>query len=501
MKGEIRRLWRVCGTLVEESVSTAEARAPVPEIVAITPESNGNTATEIVPEVAQSVVPEMESVQAGGTVVCVGTVQEEERPASSACSLAAAAAIPAVERPWPTQRSAISGNDLTVLAARFRLKGEACRWATTRRRLGQQGADFRADIGPRDRELIGRAKEHGCYLWMCNPACPQPDDLGLFEKLAASYDTTAAIASITSSVLSHPDLTRMLRMRCLGAAAEAQLWLYMAIRAVGAKDDSDQREFYYWLREREPTVVWQTVLPASVDAGDFQARIEALADEVEVFQERRKRFDVQLKTIRYHAKLACVNPLDGHNWEKIVGTVETMVQDGVLPSNRELREAILPVIASQPEMDVPDGFRRVRESIENFLATRPLAKSEVVSEPTPAVRKVEEWLKGKRVVLIGGDRRPKAKHKLEKAFGLKELDWISGRGRRQAVEKFDSYIGCPDVLVVLLATRWCSHSLCYAKKYCKKYRKPLVSLPAGYSPDEIARQVLDQCSDRLAAKT
>jgi hypothetical protein len=52
--------------------------------------------------------------------------------------------------------------------------------------------------------------------------------------------------------------------------------------------------------------------------------------------------------------------------------------------------------------------------------------------------------------------------------------------------------------VVLLAIRWSSHSFGDVKRFCDQFGKPLVRLPAGYSPNQVAVQILAQCSAQLA---
>jgi predicted dinucleotide-binding enzyme len=101
------------------------------------------------------------------------------------------------------------------------------------------------------------------------------------------------------------------------------------------------------------------------------------------------------------------------------------------------------------------------------------------------------------VVLIGGSRRPSSQETLKAAFGLNELLWIETR-EHQSLEGFEPYVARPDVAVVLLAIRWSSHSFGEVKQYCDRYGKPLVRLPGGYNVNQVARQLLSQCSDRLA---
>jgi hypothetical protein len=49
----------------------------------------------------------------------------------------------------------------------------------------------------------------------------------------------------------------------------------------------------------------------------------------------------------------------------------------------------------------------------------------------------------------------------------------------------------------LLAIRWSSHSFGKVKPICDRYGKPLVRLPAGYSPNQVAVQIVQQVSGKL----
>jgi hypothetical protein len=48
-----------------------------------------------------------------------------------------------------------------------------------------------------------------------------------------------------------------------------------------------------------------------------------------------------------------------------------------------------------------------------------------------------------------------------------------------------------------LAIRWSSHSFGEVKAMCGRHGKPFVRLPAGYNPDQVAQQILAQCSEAL----
>ncbi|WP_154673818.1 hypothetical protein [Singulisphaera acidiphila] len=82
-------------------------------------------------------------------------------------------------------------------------------------------------------------------------------------------------------------------------------------------------------------------------------------------------------------------------------------------------------------------------------------------------------------------------------MGLKELFWIETK-EHQSIAAFEPAIARPDVALVLLAIRWSSHAFGDVKPYCERQGKLLVRLPGGYSPNQVAAQILAQCSEHLA---
>jgi hypothetical protein len=120
-------------------------------------------------------------------------------------------------------------------------------------------------------------------------------------------------------------------------------------------------------------------------------------------------------------------------------------------------------------------------------------------EPAPAdvVAKAAKHLKNKTLLLIGGDFRPAPRDALIKALRLKDLVWVSN-GIRSSHYTFKPYIARQDIFLVLLAIPWIRHSYAKINEFCEEYGKPLVRLPGGYNPNQVAAQILAQCGFRFA---
>jgi hypothetical protein len=171
-----------------------------------------------------------------------------------------------------------------------------------------------------------------------------------------------------------------------------------------------------------------------------------------------------------------------------------MVRDGVPPSNREIRDAVLPILDAMPTADAfPPAFLLVVREAEEYRATRNVqhpGRADV--EPSADVLAVRTFLNGKTIVIIGGESRDHAQQALKEAFALQEVVWLESQDR-PSLERFKPAILRPDVKLVVLMIRWSSHSYGGLKRFCSRHDKLFVRLPGGYNPNQLASQIMAQC--------
>lgn len=400
--------------------------------------------------------------------------------------------------------------DLPLIEARCRLKMEGARWAATRSNRLQDGADFFTEIAPVDRELIEKARQlPDCFLWMCHSSGPSPSDLSQWADVAGCFATVASGIGVIRGLLEADDDQDNRFEQAIFLLAEAQSALKVALDRIGGVPDKDQNRVYHWLKATAFNRQFYIPRYMRVDDRadptawtDLDERIGKLDAIVQQGRQNERRKQSTFNRIRYHLKAILLNggADRSYDWRKVIDAVEELVRSGTPPSNRELRDLLLPAVDGMPDLgDLPPGFGLVLREIDRFLATRtPTAATDVAAEPTEDLKEAAKLLYGKTMVLIGGDRRPYAEQALEAAFGLKELDWIT-TAEHESILPFETHIARPDVAVVVLAIRWSSHSYGDVRCFCEKHGKPLVRLPAGYNPNQVARQILEQCGARLRA--
>lgn len=410
------------------------------------------------------------------------------------------------ERPsYPAPRAV--GADLSLIEARCRLKAEGSRWAATRRRLLAEGASFHTEVDPRDRDIIGRARElPNCFLWMCHSSGPSPTELSLYEQLASCYEAVAEGVALVRQIQDFAEADRADFEAALDLLAEAQSALRVAVGDIeGPAVDTDQNDAFHWLRTTatDEQIFIRNYMrrddPADPrQASDIVSRIEAVAQRVQDAKRRGSQRKRLLGKVRHKASLIGNDPeRAGEEWDLLLATVVELVAGGLPASHRELRDYLLPIVDLLPDREsVPAEFGRVLAEIDRYLATCPPPEKPAVVRQSPEVVAAAELLRGKSLVLIGGERRRGAHQALQESLGLKELFWIETRAH-ESVESFAPFVARPDVVAVLLAIRWSSHSYGDVKDFCDASGKPLVRLPAGYNPNQVAAQIMSQASGRL----
>jgi hypothetical protein len=395
-------------------------------------------------------------------------------------------------------------DDLIQLETRCRRKCEAARWAVERLRRVREGNAFQVEnptVEPETVEWADRLTD--CFYWTQSSADSLPADLSLLDNVGGCFEAVAEALTLVRIMLEeHPGNQKVLE-RPLSLVAEAQSALRGAFQRLGAAADPDQLEVFEWLKTTAARhhVYIKRFMRADELADpaawyDLLSRIESAAATSKQYRLPVSRVD-RIRDLLQHVQ---GDKGSDEDWLALINTVDEIVGEGVPPSNREIRELLLPVIDELPARDeIPHGFRLVLREIDRFLGARSAAaRLSVVHEPSAEVKQAARLLGGNSIVLIGGNRRREAQESLRRALGLKDLVWIETK-EHQAVDAFAPLIARADVALVLLAIRWSSHAFGDVKQICDRHAKLLVRLPGGYNPNQVAAQILAQSSAQLSS--
>ena len=400
--------------------------------------------------------------------------------------------------------------NLGAIALHCQLKARGSRWAFERRQQSLAGVHSALELDDEGRQLIDEAREADCFLWMCNAACPTPDRSAAFQELADCYEALAEACELADrSDLEQEGPSSQLE-KLLYLTAEAQSALRVAVAALGAPPDHDQLEAFSWLKTvtHEQQIFVAKYMRADdqadpTDAAALRDRIREFAESMNSQREQVRLRKKLLSKIRHKSGLLATGTEGSREELRIlINSVETLLGQGLPPSNRELREALLPMVDAIPaDENLPAGFQLVMREIDLYLAQVSSGATTASAEAPESedVRHCRQLLAGRKVILIGGVRRPRSHEALREALGVDDVIWIETR-EHQSIDGFEPYVARADVAVVLLAIRWASHSFGDVREFCERYQKPLVRLPGGYNANQVAAQILQQCSDRLRMK-
>ncbi len=399
---------------------------------------------------------------------------------------------------------------LIRLAGDASLKAEAARWVGERQRRLARGVDFHTEIAPGDREILRKGHSAKVSLWMCRSDAPVPTDPGDWDELAGNFEALADALRLCAMILETDELSDALS-QALALLAEAQSALRLAVARLDERSDESQRDAFGWLRsitDRQRIYLSRYMRltdPADPGAwGSLRERCAELRDELEAQLSVGRDQARQWGRLRYHIQRirGATGPGAREDWDRALDAVDKLVESGVAPSSVQLRDILLPVFDDIPdEIEPGQNVLLTSRAIDRYLASREtetahLQDDDIAAEtPSEEEERVRALLEGEAVVLIGGIQRPRHKKRIERAFGLSELLWLDGGAA--SYTEFESAIARTDVAVVLLLIRWSSHGYSEVKAYCDTYDKPLVRIPGGYNPKQLAHQILEQGAIRL----
>jgi hypothetical protein len=412
-----------------------------------------------------------------------------------------AAAVPPPSAAGGSSRVESEEDELEGLGARCRAKCDAVRWQAECHRRIWEGVETPIEDAGLDPEMVAWAgRLVDCFYWLDDQDASGSTDISLLDDVAGCYESVAEVTRLVPPA----EGSRGQLERALPLLAEAQSMLRRSLQRLHAPDDPDQLAVYRIIREAAAR--HRIYVRRHMRADDLAdpagwpgllSRIEAIAASGQQSRQQKERID----RIRGHLESIRQGAGTDDDWRAIVQVVDEAVSDGIPPSNRDFRDLLLPVIDDLPDRDdLPQGFRLVLREIDRFLATRTPSPTAAPGYVPPAeVKEAARLLDGRSVILIGGIRRHEAQAALKRALGLKDLIWIETK-EHQSIESFEPIIARPDVALVLLAIRWSSHAFGDVRQYCVRHDKPLVRLPGGYGPHQVAVQVLAQASESLGGR-
>ena len=396
--------------------------------------------------------------------------------------------------------------DPQQIGARCQLKADSVRWRVRRSQAidatNGQVAEFDAERA----SLIDRAKHLQCFLWMIQEDAGLVRDPVAAEELAGSFEATAHTARLAGQALHLRERLRDDFLLALDLFAESQSALRVAVRVFHPHADDDaQLSAFLWLKHATSTYQFYVRRHMKVDDpadpskwADIIRRVRVLETGVLEVAKKSGQTKKLLGKLKHKVSVLLEDPT-GHldDWAILAETVDLLVMGGVPPSSLDIREHLLPLFDHVPDLEGQHiGFDRALREIERYQANQPVESAPAPPRRDPLIDEATKLVHGKSVLVIGGVPSPSSRQAIKEALNLREVYWPETR-EHQSIATFEAEVARPDVCLVLLAIRWSSHSFGDVKPWCDQYDKPLVRLPRGYNASQVAKEILDQASERL----
>ena len=409
--------------------------------------------------------------------------------------------------------SAPSDIDLALVEKRCRLKATSCR-LFIERRAAAADPDTEREVLDRLNDMIAKAKAtESCFLWVFWRNQAQPDD-AILARIADCYEAQADAVALLRRVDAVADGRRAEdEESTFHLLAEANSALRVALADTWLSDDDrDQAETHVWLRREtaERRVFIERHMTADdpadpANAAELRTRITAQGKRLSEREAATKRVKNALGQISYHAgQLTKGRPEEAPaHWTKISDAVNHLKGMGVCTTDRRIAEAVGIVAAAawpgpSARADHMTGVitraLALGKDLEKISKERASADQR---EWSGSVLSVRDLLRGKRMVVIGGERNAEAVQRLTQAFELKEAEWVEltehgpGTPMRAPIYR-------PDTAVVVVIIKLTGHLHAdEAREYASAAGKPCVTLSGGYNPERIAAEIMEQASTRL----
>ncbi len=186
-------------------------------------------------------------------------------------------------------------------------------------------------------------------------------------------------------------------------------------------------------------------------------------------------------------------------WRKLDVLVPEVLAQPSTTTSLELRRLLELQSARLAERLLVDNVYALQKELERVAKSG--AHREVApSGPRTDIQRVADVLRGKTMLIVGGDPRREHAERLRAAFELAEVLWPETRETSPSFSIFEPYVARPEVALVLLLIKWNRHGVTEElPAVCERHAKPVVRLTAGYNPDQVAAQILKQAGKRLGA--
>lgn len=207
----------------------------------------------------------------------------------------------------------------------------------------------------------------------------------------------------------------------------------------------------------------------------------------------------QLNKLKFHLARLGKDPHGAapEDWAQVIELTQALLRAPQLPQLLAFRQCLERESALLLVGRLPSNFLHLQHQLQVAIQSFPKESAAPPLAAPNAVERLAILLRGREIVVIGGDPRQQHRERLQQSLRLREVHWPQTREDRPDVTALEPLIARSDVVLVLLLIRWIRHALGDVGKLCERHDTALARITAGYHTNKIAHEVLAQCAERL----
>jgi hypothetical protein len=181
-----------------------------------------------------------------------------------------------------------------------------------------------------------------------------------------------------------------------------------------------------------------------------------------------------------------------------LGLVKEWLEGGGVLTHPVIGDLLISLMPHVPDSwTLADAVRSMLDAARRRTRQMGAARAEgPCPDPSPEVEELSGLLApGWRLLLIGGNRCPEARARLEDGLGAK-VDWIGTVAHKSSDHLVRAVAAEPRTVVVLL-TRWADHAFLRLRHPTQEAGNLFVTAPNGYGTNRLALDVLQQVGEEL----
>ncbi|MCK6528497.1 hypothetical protein L6R50_13395 [Myxococcota bacterium] len=188
-------------------------------------------------------------------------------------------------------------------------------------------------------------------------------------------------------------------------------------------------------------------------------------------------------------------PATGSDVGPVVEALRDALEGGVRPDDPRLTRLAQPYHDAM--VGAGPGFKELRRAIRRVSDPEGESADESSLDVTSETGPPADWawwpvVRGKRAVIVGGDRREDARKRLQEVFNLASLEWIPLQHENNTLRSLASSVAAGGIDLVLLLRRFVPHQADEILiPACKSAGVPWVSVERGYGVERV-RQALER---------